>query len=143
MGIRRPSSGPAITLPCEECKDGTRHWDRVDQHVLCPNCIESLVTNEAEKHIRFVVEQNRCLICHELGTVHYETFPLRQSIPIQIDLCSEHIRALLARRLGPHAFEQIRRHLEGAKLLPAEIFLLHEAFYDSRGHALQPAEDPW
>jgi hypothetical protein len=55
-------------------------------------------------------------------------------------LCAEHLRALVGRRLGPHAFEQIRRQLTRLDLNVTDIFLLHEAFYDEHGRALQPAE---
>jgi hypothetical protein len=58
---------------------------------------------------------------------------------VEIELCPEHIRALVARRLGPHAFEQLRRQLQVLGLEVAEVFLLHEAFYDPMGRALQPA----
>jgi hypothetical protein len=46
---------------------------------------------------------------------------------------------MIARRLGPHAFEQLRRQLYGVGLEVAQIFLLHDAFYDAHGRALQPA----
>ena len=59
--------------------------------------------------------------------------------PVEIDLCAEHIRALAGRRLGPHAFEQLRQQLYSLGLEVAQIFLLHEAFYDAHGRALQPA----
>jgi hypothetical protein len=56
-----------------------------------------------------------------------------------MDVCSEHLRALVGRRLGPHAFEQMRRQLFGLGLEVTNIFLLHEAFYDEQGRAIQPA----
>jgi hypothetical protein len=49
------------------------------------------------------------------------------------------MRGLVGRRLGPHAFEQLRRQLYALELETREIFLLHEAFYDPSGRALQPA----
>jgi hypothetical protein len=65
--------------------------------------------------------------------------PLNSRRPVEIDLCAEHIRALAGRRLGPHAFEQLRQQLYSLGLEVAQIFLLHEAFYDANGRALQPA----
>ena len=50
-------------------------------------------------------------ICHHLGTVRYVTFPLHSRRPVEMELCSEHLRALIVRRLGPHGFEQLRRQL--------------------------------
>jgi len=84
-------------------------------------------------------DRKRCAVCHHLGTVRYVTFPLHSRRPVEIELCPEHVRALVARRLGPHAFEQLRRQLTGLGLEVAEVFLLHEAFYDEHGRALQPA----
>lgn len=84
-------------------------------------------------------DRRRCAVCHHLGAVRFVTFPLHSRRPIEIELCPEHLRALVARRLGPHAFEQLRRQLETLGLEAAEVFLLHEAFYDEQGRALQPA----
>ena len=67
------------------------------------------------------------------------TFPLQSTTPVEMDLCPEHLRALLGRRLGPYAFHQIRRRLHLLGLGVELIFLLHEAFYDEQGRALQPA----
>jgi hypothetical protein len=78
-------------------------------------------------------------VCHHQGTVRYVTFPLHSRRPVEIELCAEHIRAMVGRRLGPHAFEQLRRQLSNLSLDASEIFLLHDAFYDAEGRALQPA----
>jgi hypothetical protein len=59
-----------------------------------------------------------------------------------MDLCPEHVRALLGRRLSTSAFEQLRRRLRTLDLGVEQIFLLHDAFYDERGRALQPALEP-
>jgi hypothetical protein len=85
------------------------------------------------------VDKNRCAICFHQGTVRFLTFPLHSTRPVEVDLCSEHLRALVSRRLGPHAFEQLRRQLFALGLEVGAIFLLHEAFYDPNGRALQPA----
>ena len=84
-------------------------------------------------------DRKRCAVCHHLGTVRFVSFPLHSRRPVEMDLCPEHVRGLVARRLGPHAFEQLRRQLHGLGLDAAEVFLLHEAFYDEQGRALQPA----
>jgi hypothetical protein len=86
-------------------------------------------------------DKRRCTVCHHSGTVRFLTFPLNSRRPAEMDLCSEHVRALVARRLGPHAFEQLRRQLFNLGLDVADIFLLHEAFYDDQGRAIQPAAE--
>jgi hypothetical protein len=59
-----------------------------------------------------------------------------------MDLCPEHLRALIGRRLSPAAFHQLRRQLFTLGLDPEAIFLMHGAFYDQGGQALQPAGGP-
>ena len=59
---------------------------------------------------------------------------------MEFDLCAEHLRGLVARRLGPHAFEQLRQQLFSLSLDVAQIFLLHEAFYDHQGKVLPAVE---
>ena len=86
-------------------------------------------------------DHKRCAVCHHLGTVRYVTFPLHSPRPVEMELCAEHLRALIARRLGPHAFEQLRRQLGTLRLEAGDIFLLHDAFYDEHGRALQPAAE--
>jgi hypothetical protein len=56
-----------------------------------------------------------------------------------MDLCPEHLRGLVGRWLGPYAFNQLRRQLSQLGLEPEDLFLLHRAFYDDKGRALQPA----
>jgi hypothetical protein len=75
------------------------------------------------------------------GTIPVVTVPLRAK-PVAIDLCSTHLRALLGRGLEPGAFLELARQLQAAGLAPGRIFLLHEAFYDRHGRALQPVGDP-
>jgi hypothetical protein len=67
---------------------------------------------------------------------------LQSSKPLEVDLCPEHLRALLGRRLGPYAFHQLRRRLHLLGLGVELVFLLHDSFYDENGKALQPAELP-
>jgi hypothetical protein len=83
-----------------------------------------------------------CAACGKIGTVCYLTYPLQTSTPVEMDLCPEHLRALLGRRLGPYAFHQLRRRLHLLGLGVELIFLLHDAFYDEQGRALQPATEP-
>jgi hypothetical protein len=56
-----------------------------------------------------------------------------------MDLCGDHIRALISRHLLQHSFLKLRRLLASLELRTEHIFLLHEAFYDQKGLALQPA----
>jgi hypothetical protein len=84
-------------------------------------------------------ERRRCVVCGRIGTVRFATYPIRSPAPIEMDLCGEHLRSLLGRRLGPFAFHQLRRQLRNVRLQTEEIFLLHGAFYDREGKALRPA----
>ena len=84
-------------------------------------------------------DRRRCAICHFQGTVRFLTFPLHSRRPVEIDVCAEHLRGMVGRRLGPHAFEQLRRQLFALGLETSEIFLLHDAFYDENGRPIQPA----
>jgi hypothetical protein len=125
-------------IPCCRCGDQSRFWDRIAGKTFCPNCLESLALGEGDPLV-VKTDKKRCAICHHLGAVRYVTFPLHSRRPIEIELCAEHLRALVARRLGPHAFEQLRRQLSTLGLEVAEVFLLHDAFYDENGRAIQPA----
>jgi hypothetical protein len=87
-------------------------------------------------------QNRRCAVCSKVGTVCFQTFPLQAHDPVEIDLCPEHLRALLGRRLGPYAFHQLRRQLTALGLGVEDLFLLHGAFYDGQGRALQPALEP-
>lgn len=123
---------------CCRCADDSRPWDRISGKTYCPSCLEALAVGEAEP-IMERTDRRRCAVCHYLGTVRFLTFPLHSRRPIETDLCAEHLRALVGRRLGPHAFEQLRRQLYGLGVETSDIFLLHDAFYDENGRALQPA----
>jgi hypothetical protein len=84
-------------------------------------------------------QKNRCAACNQVGTVCYATYLLQGHGLVVIDLCPEHLRALIGRRLGPYAFNQLRRQLRTLGLAAEDLFLLHRAFYDPHGRALQPA----
>ncbi len=126
--------------PCWRCGAGQRPWDQLAGQSFCPNCLEELAIGEGEPLIART-EPNRCAVCHQQGTVSFLTFPLHSARPVEIDLCGEHLRALIGRRLGPHAFAQLRRQLFALGLEVERVFLLHDAFYDCHGRAIQPGEE--
>jgi hypothetical protein len=135
-----PADSVFPKIPCCRCGDSTRPWDRIAGKTFCPGCLELLAMGEGTPIIERT-DKRRCAVCSHQGTVRYLTFPLRSRRPIEMDLCSEHLRALVARRLGPSAFEQLRRQLTKVDLAPSQVFLLHDAFYDPRGRAIQPVLD--
>lgn len=132
-----PADSVFPRIPCCRCADVTRSWDRIAGKTYCPNCLESLASGEADPIVERT-DRRRCAVCHFQGTVRFLTFPLHSRRPVEADLCAEHLRAMVGRRLGPHAFEQLRRQLYALGLETTEIFLLHDAFYDENGRALQP-----
>jgi hypothetical protein len=133
-----PADSVFPALSCCRCDQDQRHWDRIANKPFCPNCLESLALGEGEPLIERRQPQ-RCAVCHHQGTLRFLTFPLESLRPVEIDLCGEHLRGLIARRLGPLAFEQLRRQLYALGIQVGEIFLLHDAFYDLNGRALKPA----
>jgi len=133
-----PAESVFPQLPCCRCTDEHRPWDRIAGKTYCPNCLESLAVGESDPLVERT-DRRRCAVCHHQGTVRYLTFPLNSRRPVEFDLCSEHLRGLVGRCLGPHAFEQLRQQLDTLGLEVSQIFLLHEAFYDAHGQALQPA----
>jgi hypothetical protein len=131
---------PAI-LPCCRCASAERNWDRIAGKAYCPDCQEGVILGLTAP-LAERAEKNCCAVCNAVGTVRYLTFPLQSALPVEMDLCPEHIRELLGRRLGPSAFHQLRRRLVALGLGAESIFLLHGAFYDPQGRALQPATEP-
>ncbi len=127
-------------VPCSLCSTPGRYWDRIANKPYCPGCEEALILGQAGAVIERT-EKHWCLVCRHAGTVRYLTFPLRASVPIELDLCPHHLRSLLGRRLERRAFRQIQRKLARLGLGVALIFLLHDAFYDRNGQALQPAAE--
>ncbi|HKI33315.1 MAG TPA: hypothetical protein VKA46_15790 [Gemmataceae bacterium] len=126
--------------PCCRCRAEGCEWDRVNGLPCCPDCQEALAQGHAEPLI-LRTERRPCVLCAHVGSVRFLTFPLGQRKPVEMDLCAAHFRALLSRRLDPASFAQLRRQLDALGLSPHGIFLLHEAFYDDDGRALQPAVD--
>lgn len=128
----------SILEPCCRCAESERRWDRIAGKPYCPNCEELLARGEAPPLVERT-ERNVCAVCSQQGTVRFLSFPLHNAEPIEIDLCPEHLRCLLERRLGPHAFFQLNRQLGALGIDAEDIFLLHGTFYDHRGRALRPA----
>ena len=140
MGSLRlaPRQWELATLPCCRCAGGEGCWDRIAGKAYCPGCQEALVLGLADPLVE-PTERNPCAACGRIGTVCFLSFPLQAAMPVEIDLCPEHLRGLLGRRLGPPAFGRLRLRLQQLGLNVEHIFLLHDAFYDPQGHALQPA----
>jgi hypothetical protein len=135
-----PSQRKPGVLPCCRCQSAERCWDRIAGKAYCPECQEALVMGLAAPLVERT-EKHPCGACGRLGTVKFLTFPLQSSTPVEIDLCPEHVRALFGRRLSVAAFRQLRSRLRTLGLGVESIFLLHDAFYDARGRALQPAAE--
>src|SRR5690242_14756261 len=137
-GVRlSTASGQSPVAPCSRCQATGCPWDRVGEQAICPDCQEQLALGEGEPLVERVVGL-RCAVCHRLGTVRYLTFPLHGREPLAIDLCPGHFHDYLARRLDRQAYRTLSRGLQGLGLTVKQVFLLHEAFYDERGHPLQP-----
>src|SRR5439155_13367496 len=128
-------------LPCHRCGQDRHAWDRIAGKVCCPNCQEAIVLGEAAPLVE-PTEANPCAICSRSGTVRFQTYPLGQDRPLEMDLCPEHLRGLIGRRLAAHAYYQLDRQLQGIGFGASEVFLLHEEFYDNSGRALRPAPEP-
>jgi hypothetical protein len=139
--LRQVAKGHVSPLaPCSQCEAAGCRWDRIVGQPYCPDCEETLAMGEGPAFVART-EKQHCVVCDKIGTVSFITFPLHAESPLEMDLCPEHFRALLARRLGPQAFAQLRRQLDNLGLAVEQIFLLHEVFYDDNGRALQPITD--
>jgi hypothetical protein len=140
-GLRLITADTATTNPpCCRCGVVGEFWDKLAARPFCPDCQESLARGDGPPLIERT-EPHACSVCARAGTVRYLTQPLNASVLLEMDLCPEHFRALLARRLGPFAFHQLSRQLRGLQLTAEQVFLLHDAFYDRHGRALQPVGD--
>jgi hypothetical protein len=129
-----------VAVGCCRCGSDGGRWDRIAGKAYCPDCQESLVLGLA-RPLMEQTQRNCCAACGKLGTVCFTSFPLHQPTPVEMDLCPEHLRSLLGRKLGPSAYHQLRRRLLVLGISVEEVFLLHGAFYDAQGRALQPAND--
>lgn len=140
-GLRIVSvTGHSPSAACGRCQSTGCPWDRIGEHVVCPDCQELLVVGDADPLVE-KLRKNQCAVCNHLGTVRYLTFPLHAREPVEIDLCPRHFHAFIGRRLDRSAFRILSRRLQTLGLSPRQVFLLHEAFYDDRGHPLQPVPD--
>jgi hypothetical protein len=135
-----PSAAIPQRLPCCRCLRADRRWDRIAGKAYCPNCQEMLALSEGPALVERM-EKRCCAVCGRQGTACFLSFPLRSEDAIALDLCPEHLRGLVARRLGPYAFNRLRRRLGDLGLNIEHLFLLHGAFYDRHGRALQPAHE--
>lgn len=138
-GLRKISwDARSSIVPCIRCKATGCAWDRLAGKAMCPDCQEDLALGRGEPFVE-KAEKHRCSLCGHLGTIRFVTFPLMPTNPVEMDLCADHFRSLLSRRLLPHSFLKLRRMLEILELRTEHVFLIHEAFYDENGLALQPA----
>ena len=138
---RAPVRWKPAVRPCCRCASAERSWDRIADKAYCPECQEALVMGLAEALVERT-EKNHGGICGRVGTVRFLTFPLQSPTPLEMDLCPDHLRAVLGRRLSAAAFGHLRRRLRLLGFGVELIFLLHDAFYDEQGRALQPAFEP-
>ena len=132
-----PSQSRPKVMGCCRCQSARRNWDRIAGKAYCPECQEQLVLGLAAP-LTEPTEKKPCAACGRLGSVCFLTFPLQSNSPVEMDLCPEHLRALVGRRLRPEAYRRLCRRLAQLRLSSGEIFLLHDAFYDKNGRALQP-----
>lgn len=140
-GMRRVAdTGPSPLEPCVRCQAGGCPWDRIAGKAICPDCQEALALGEAPA-LSERAERKRCSVCQHLGTVRYLTYPLGSDAAVEFDLCPQHFQDLLSRRLQRHALLQLSRQLQSVGLSAKQVFLLHEAFYDADGLALQPVPE--
>src|ERR1700680_4239221 len=93
------------TEPCSGCGCNQGRWDRLGTKVYCPRCEKAMMLGEFDP-LRETTQEQHCAVCGKTGTLSYVTFPLHAPEALELDLCSEHFRSLLARDLAPHAFHQ-------------------------------------
>lgn len=123
--------------PCSRCAAEGSRWDRLVCRPFCPECQEDLAHGRGVPFVQRTVKRP-CAACARVGSLPIITFPLGSPNAIEFDLCAEHFRAILGRSLDPLAYRTLRRRLHDRHLTPRNVFLLHEAFYDDLGKALQP-----
>src|SRR5580765_7094813 len=89
-----PAGSVALWKPCCRCGEKALGWDRIAGKPYCPGCEEAIVQGDSEP----LIEQTRrmpCTACRCIGSVTVQTFPLKSSQPLEMDLCPEHLRCLL------------------------------------------------
>ncbi len=135
-----PASKASHSDGCCRCANAGKRWDHIAAKAYCPQCEEQLAAGELEPLVE-PTEPRPCVICRRRGTVCYRTFPLEARQALEMDLCPEHLRDLLSRRLAPFGYHQLQRQLRSLGIQACEVFLLHDAFYDRQGRALQPVQE--
>lgn len=123
--------------PCSRCQATGCPWDRIGPTPVCPDCQEALVVGDAAPLAQALVARP-CAVCARRGVVPFLTYPLRSRQGLELDLCPRHFHALMGRRLDRYAYRVLARKLAELGLSHRHVFLLHEAFYDERGHPLAP-----
>ncbi len=123
--------------PCSRCGASGCRWDRLGERPCCPDCQERLAQGVADPFVA-LTHKRPCAVCGRNASLGLLTFPLGSKSAVEMDLCPNHFRALLGRSLDPRGYRALRRRLEALRLTPRNVFLLHEAFYDDLGRALQP-----
>jgi hypothetical protein len=142
-GLRLMAAETSASLvACSRCQATGCPWDRIAGKPICPDCQEQMILGETPPLLERV-EKHACAVCQHTGTLRYLTFPLRGTRAVEIDLCSNHFQALLARRLDRYALKQFGKQLQGHGIQTQQLFLLHEAFYDDKGQPLQPVPDAY
>jgi hypothetical protein len=125
--------------PCFQCCDHSRAWDRIAGTTMCPNCQEKLAAGEAQ-YFRLPVQKRICAACSHEGVVLYMTWTKKEETyqAIEIDLCGRHVKDMIGRCLDSDAFRDLEGQLNQLGVDVSQVFLLHGAFYDGAGQALQP-----
>ena len=128
--------------PCHFCRNLGR-WDSIGSTLACPDCLETLAASDEDGVCVVEAASHRpCVLCGNRRTVRWQTYPRSEAwdVVLAVDLCGRHVRALAARSLCRHAFLALRQWLGKHGLGSNDVFLLHDAFYDSKGTALQPVK---
>jgi hypothetical protein len=124
--------------PCCRCGTNARAWDRIAGKAICPACQEAVIQGTIEPIVLPTLRRT-CSACPTVGSVTVQTFPRDAVAPLEFELCPSHLRGLLGRNLNACAYLNLRRQLAQIGMDIQEVFLLHGAFYDANGQALQPA----
>lgn len=133
-------TGAVPKTACIRCQATGCPWDLIGGKPMCPDCQEQMILGTTAPVVERV-DRRPCVICNHQGTLRYVTHPLHDSRAVELDLCSLHYQAMLGRRLDHYAIKQMGRLLQPHGLKVQQLFLLHEAFYDDKGRALQPVPD--
>lgn len=125
---------------CILCQATGCPWDQIAGKPVCTDCQELLICGDLSPW-NLEPQSSRCALCETSATIPFLTYPLCDPDPVEIDLCGSHLVALLGRRLSARAYRRLRRRLNKLGFAVEQFFLLHEAFYDEEGRALQPLSD--